>query len=101
MEMSIKMSEISNNQNLEAHYVKNPKVQRTVNSVVTAPQTVPHTRLFSDKDANSRMKMINHDIYQDSQKEKKRELLAFLKFLGGFAVFILGIKCIKHLFKKS
>ena len=95
------MSEISNNYNLEAHYVKNPKVQRTVHSVANASQTIPHTRMYNDKDANEKIKAINYDVYQDSQKEKKHVFSDFLKFMGAFFLLVLGIKGIKHLFKKS
>lgn len=95
------MPEVSNHQNLEAHYANVSKADKTKNRIASAPQTLPAVHLYNDQDANIRMNAINNDIYQASQKEKKHELFDFLKFMGVFFVLVLGIKGIKHLFKKS
>lgn len=95
------MTEISNNQNLNAHYTTNAKAQRSTNAVASAPVDLPKHHLFSDKDANNRMKAISYDIYQDSKKEENRHAKNFSKVFGGGVLAILAILGLKKVFKKS
>ena len=60
------MAEISNTQNLNAHYSTNAKVQRPARPVAYAPNSLPKPHLINDTDANNRMKAINQDIYIDN-----------------------------------
>ena len=98
------MVEVSNNQNLNAHYTTNAKVIRPERPVANPPAILTKPHLFDDKDANNRLKMINQDIYKDSKKEENKYGIKFLKIFGGIIAAILlikGIKNIKGAFKKS
>ena len=95
------MAEISNTQNLNAHYSTNAKVQRPARPVDYAPNSLPKPHLFNDTDANNRMKAINQDIYIDSKKEENRAGFNFIKIFGAFVLAILAIKLGQNIFKKS
>lgn len=98
------MVEVSNNQNLSAHYSTSAKVTRPERPVANPPATLTKPHLFDDKDANNRLKMINQDIYKDSKKEENKAGVKFLKIFGGIVAAILlikGIKNIRGAFKKS
>lgn len=96
------MAEISNDQNLNAHYSTNAKAKRPERPVANPPATLSKPHLFNDNDANNRLKMINQDIYQDSKKEEKKDAIKFLKIFGlavGLVLIIKGFKKIKNTFK--
>lgn len=98
------MSQTSSTQNLNAHYTNNPKVIRTKNRIANAPVNLPKHHLYSDIDANDRMKNLNNDIYQSYKNEKNKSGITFLKIFGVLAALVVGIKGIKKLasfFKKS
>ena len=93
------MSEISSNNNLEAHYSTSAKVVRPTRPVASAPSALPNVHLFNDTDANNRIKAINQDIYQNSKKEENKAGIKFLKFFGVLIATILAVKGLKKLFK--
>lgn len=93
------MTEVSNNNNLSAHYSANPKVNRPTGIVATAPVELPKMHLFNDKDANIRMNAINQDIYQDSKKEEKRYGRQFIKVFGACVLAIMAFIGLKRFFK--
>jgi hypothetical protein len=95
------MPNISSNQNLDAHYSTNPKVERPKKFAVSAPINMPTTHVFGDKDAKKKFHEINQDIFEETQKEKSRESNNFIKVFGGIVALILGAKLIQHFFKKS
>ena len=95
------MSEVNNSQNLKAHYSTNTKVQKPPKKAVTAPNTLPVMHLYSDKDANQRIRALNQDIYHDSKIEEKRNVFNFAKVFGGIVLAILAVLGLKRLFKKS
>lgn len=90
------MSEV---QNLNPHYSQNIKTPSPQKVVVSPPQTLPTYHLYNDIDANNRLKAINNDIYQDSNREKGKSGRGYLKFLAGFLALILGISAAKKFFK--
>ena len=76
------MSEISESQNLNAHYTTNSKIVRPAHVVVSGPENIPHVHLYNDADANNRLNAINQDIFEDSKKVPKKAKKK--KFLGLF-----------------
>lgn len=98
MENCFKMSDV---QNLNAHYSQNISTPMPKKVVVSPPQTLPSQHLYNDIDANKRLKAINNDIYQDANKEKKKSVCGYFKFLAGFLATILTVSVIKKFFKKS
>lgn len=99
MENYFKMSEISNNQNLNSHYTTNAKAVRPIKTVVSAPEVLPKTHLFDDKKANQRMYSINNDIYQDYKKEKVKENKNIVKNSIVAGAGILGVLGLVKFFK--
>ena len=93
-------------QNLDAHYSTTSKVTKPETRVVVeGPPYVENKAVFSDKEANKKIRELDRDVYQQSKKEKNSEKRKFWSiFLGSIAAIlcILGItKGIKHIFKKS
>ncbi len=89
------MSEININQ----HYSSNPKAERTIRAVATAPEHLPSYSLCRDEDMNKRMSALNNDIYQGSKREKNKKEKTFLKCFGGLVLFVIGFRWIKNTFK--
>ena len=67
------MTEVSNTQNLNAHYSDKKKVSRPKNFVVDAPNSVPTNKIYDDVSANNRMKSICNDIYEGAKQEQKKD----------------------------
>ena len=93
-------------QNLDAHYSTTPKVTKPkAKMVVEGPPYVESKAVFNDKEANKKIRELDKDVYQQYQKEKKRESRKFWRvFLGSISTLlcIVGItNGIKHIFKKS
>lgn len=96
------MTEVHNNQNLNAHYSTNAKAQRPERPIANPPATLSKPHLFDDKDANNRLKMIDRDIYCDSKKEENKAVIKFLRIFGvcvGVILIIKGLRNIKNAFK--
>lgn len=93
------MQDVSNNQNLNAHYSNNAKVKRPSRPVASPPESLSKPHLFNDRDANNRIKAINQDIYLDSKKEENRSGLNFIKVFGAGVLAILVFLGIKRFFK--
>ena len=96
------MTEVHNNQNLNAHYSTKAKVQRPERPIANPPATLSKPHLFDDKDANNRLKMIDRDIYCDSKKEENKAGIKFLRIFGvcvGVILIIKGLRNIKNAFK--
>lgn len=94
------MSETAIQQNLQAHYTSNPKVECPKRTIAAAPDSLPTAHLYNDIDANKKMKAINNDIYQAAQKEQKSESRSFLKVFIAAVLAVLGICGIRRLMKK-
>jgi hypothetical protein len=95
------MTQISNNQNLNAHYSSNAKVQRSTKSIANAPSSLPNNKMpYYDKDATKRMQAINDSIYKDYQAEKKQNSSSAVKFVSATALAILCALGIKKMFFK-
>lgn len=93
-------------QNLDAHYSTTSKVAKPETKVIVeGPPYVQNKPVFSDKEANKRIRELDKDIYQQYKKEKKSECRKFWIVFGGSIAVILGVigitKGIKHIFKKS
>lgn len=95
------MTEINNQQNLEAHYSKIAKTNKRAKEAIMAPDNLPKHHLFNDADANKRMKRLNQDIYTSYQAEKKRNSINFIKVFGCIVLAILACLGLKKVFKKS
>ena len=96
------MAQISNNQNLNAHYSSNAKVQRPTKTIANAPSSLPNNKMpYYEKDATKRMQNINESIYKDCQAEKKQKASGAVKFVSAIALTILGALGIKKLFFKK
>ena len=75
------MNEISQTQNLNAHYTTEPKVKRQEHVVVTGPETIPTRHVYSDREANKKLEKLNNDIYiavQNEPKPKKKKFFGLL-----------------------
>lgn len=90
------MSEVTN---LNAHYSQELKTSSPQRVAISPPQTLPAYHLYNDIDANNRLKSINNDIYQESNREKNKSGQGYLKFLAGFLAVIFGVSAIKKFFK--
>lgn len=93
--------------NLDAHYTTNTKLERPKPSIAQAPATIPKMHLFSDNDANKRMKNINNDIYIGTNKEKSKNEFnksLFLKIFAVIGIAVTSVACfskLKNFFRKS
>lgn len=85
--------------NLNAHYTSNSKVDSLALNIANPPADIPTRHVFNDAEANKRLKLLNEDIYQSQKKEKKRDVLTFIKWFSAFVIAILTFKGIKHFFK--
>lgn len=82
--------------NLNSHYSSNSKVEKPRRqAVVAGPANLPKAHLFNDRDATTRIKIINNDIYQNFKHEKNKDEInfskAFIALIFGILTF-LGIK---------
>lgn len=93
------MPEISNTQNLNAHYSTNSKVERPEHAVAQAPGTIPNGYKFNDRVANKKMQTICNDIYVDTKSEQSSDGKKFVKVFGIGTAGILGIIGLRNLFK--
>ena len=84
-----------------SYYTSNSKTERPRKQVVHAPDKIPVTHVFNDKDAQAKMDKINQDIYVKGEKEKKKEKVSMLTFIGGFTALVLAFIGIKRIFRKS
>jgi len=75
------MEEVSNTQNLNAHYTNSPKVAKPKRVVVSGPNNVPTYHLYSDAEANARLETLNNDVYEAVKRTPKKDKK---KFLGIF-----------------
>jgi len=90
---------MTTNYNLNSHYTSNPKVERPQKTIVSPPNNLPVKHLYSDRDANNRMKFINNDIYQGFKQEKQKEDISFTKIFLGAMFAVLAFLGIKKVFK--
>lgn len=64
-------------QNLNAHYTTQAKVAKPERVVVEGPNDVPKYHIYSDKEANEKLKALNNDVYisvQNAPKPAKKKL---------------------------
>ena len=93
------MPEISNAKNLNAHYSDKQKVNKPERFVVEAPSNIPTRKIYNDREAGKKMKLICNDIYEGAKKEQNKEGTNFIKYFGLALIAILGFLGIKKLFK--
>ena len=65
------MNEVSNQNNIGAHYSNEQKV-KLKKIVATPPSSVPKTVLYSDQEANIKLKNLTKDVYESAKAEKKK-----------------------------
>lgn len=94
------MTEITNN-NLQAHYSGNTKVNLVKKGVAEPPKELPNMHLYNDTDANKKLRAFNNEINEGCKKEKNKDFSLFLKTIVGTALAILALFGIKKFFKKS
>ena len=75
------MNEISETQNLNAHYTNSPKVAKPQRVVVNGPDNIPVYHIYTDAEANARLEEINNDVYEAVKRTPKKNKK---KFLGIF-----------------
>ncbi len=85
----------------DSYYTSNPKAERPAKRVAQPPANIPATHVFNDRDAQAKMDKINQDIYVKGQKEKRKEKISMLAFIGGFTALVLAFIGLKRIFKKS
>ena len=84
---------------LEAHYTNQSKVTPNKGLIVSAPNTMPKMHLYDDNDANNRLNVLNNDIYQKTNEEKRKNKSKPIKAIAIISTCILGALGIKHLIK--
>lgn len=75
------MDEISQTQNLNAHYTTVSKVKIPQHVVVEGPNNIPKRYVYTDKEANQKLTVLNNDVYESVSRVPKKEKK---KFLGIF-----------------
>ena len=73
--------EVSNPMNNPLHNGKDNLYVKTID----APDSLPNRVWYSNTEANKMYNQIEHDIYVDTKKAKKRKNRVFLKVLGWVA----------------
>ena len=68
------MTDVNNNI-LEGHYSCETKIKRPAMTVADAPAALPKHALFSENEANRRMKALNADIYEGTKKVADGEVI--------------------------
>ena len=86
---------------LDSYYTTNVKAQRPSRPVAKAPDALPGFHVYSDRDANNKLRAINQDIYIERKKEEAAPFKKFIKVAGLSILGILAIFGLKKLFKKS
>ena len=76
------MEEISQTQNLNAHYTASPKVAKPQHIVVNAPNNIPQYHIYTDREANERLSAVESDVYEAVQRTPKKKNKK--KFFGIF-----------------
>lgn len=101
------MSEVlTNTHNTDSYYTNCAKVTRPKPTVAQGPNYMLQNKVvYSDREANEKMRSINNDIFETSQQIKKQESRKFWKSFIGLIIGLLGIvgliKLGKNIFKKS
>lgn len=90
---------VNNSHNLNSYYSQNHKTGLNRKKVVVGPPQIYTKPLFNDKEANKRIRNINQDIYNSTQKEKKKNVKDFIKVFGTGVLMILAFLGIKKFFK--
>lgn len=75
------MEDVTQTQNLGAHYTNVPKVSIPKHVVVTGPENIPVQHVYTDREANAKLAMLNNDVYVAVKNTPKKEKK---KFLGIF-----------------
>lgn len=76
------MNEISQPQNLEAHYTTSAKIEKPKHVVADGPDSIPKYHVYTDREANMKLSAIEKDIYESVEKAPKKSKKK--KFLGIF-----------------
>jgi len=76
------MEEIKQTNNLDAHYTTYSKVAKPQKVVVSGPDNIPKYHMYTDREANEKLKAIEYDVYESIQKTPKKKNKN--KFLGIF-----------------
>ncbi len=84
-----------------SYYTSNPKAEQPLREVIQAPVEIPVRHVFNDRDAQVKMNKLNQDIYIKGEKEKRKEKVSMLAFIGGFTAIALALVGLKGIFKKS
>ena len=80
MEIYFSMNGINDSsQNLNAYYTTNSHISKPQHVVVQGPENIPHNYVYTDKEANEKLSVINQDIYVSTQKasvnKRKKKIL--------------------------
>ena len=67
------MEDVTKTQNINAHYTNVAKVSIPKHVVVTGPESIPKHHIYSDKEANAKLAMLNNDIYVAIKNTPKSE----------------------------
>jgi len=92
------MSEINSN-NLESHYSSSPKTTR-IRKIAEAPASIPSQNLCTDAEMNERLNSINVDIYERTDKNKKKPIRNFIGCFIATIISLLGIRQIYRILRK-
>ena len=82
--------------NSQGYYSTENKVKIPQKIAIDPPIVLPKHKLFSEKEANTKINKINNDIYIESKKEKKRHEFnkpLFFKIFGTVTLSAIAIAC--------
>ena len=92
------MTQISNI-NTNQYYSNNLKVEPSKRVIVESPQTLPKVQVYTDADANNRLRAINQELGIKTKKDKNKAFTNFLKVFGGIVLTIIADLGIKKILK--
>ena len=99
------MVQNSSDINLDAHYSNNRKVKVSKKAIAEAPPVMPKNRYLTDAEMSKKIGQLNQDIYEKTEKEKKKNGFSVKKFIAIFGIVALftllctNIHRIKKFFK--
>lgn len=103
MEMFFKMSDVKLN-NIQAHYSSEINAKKPTGIVTENLPYLPDRVVFSDTEANKKIKAIDNEVHRSAKKDQKKEAKKFWTvYLGIVAIIlsIVGVNKLFDIFKKS
>ena len=85
-------------ENLEAHYVTDPKVKRTYGVTAISPNQGAPLRNYSGE-IDAHIKETNQQVSDEFYSTKNKDKKTFIKVFGGIVATVFSIHMIRKIFK--